>query len=99
MKSSKSRFIVLPALVLALQPITLPGAAGSGRVPPRCVQACQQIHVACDDRCSAICLSTYPESEEKYVTCLLSGKTQCDQLARECRQVCVSYKESPKLEP
>lgn len=99
MRISKARFIVLALLPLALQPVTLPIAAGAGRGPIRCNQACQEIQVACDDRSDAICLATFAESEEKYVACRVSSKTLCLDLEQECRQICFSSRDGQKIEP
>ena len=99
MKSSKTRSIALVVVLLAVQPATHPKAAGAGRVAIRCSQACREIQVACDDRSDAICLAIFGESEEKYMACRVSSKTQCVYLEHECRQLCVSSRDDRKLEP
>ena len=99
MKSSKARLIALTVVCLALQPATHPKAAGAGRVAIRCSQACQQIQIGCDDRSDALCLAMFGDSEEKYVACRVSSKTQCVDLEHECRLLCVSSRGDRKLEP
>jgi len=94
----KPRFMAWAALALALQPITLPRAAGPGRIAARCAQACRQFQAACDERTAGVCMSTFPSDDGKYLECLVLGKTRCEEMAQECQMICVSGKDAAKPE-
>jgi hypothetical protein len=93
------RLLAVLALVVAVQ--SLAGyavrATCFGRNYSRCVQQCNDVRRACDDRCSSDCRDLFPNDKTQRDACIAACKTICGNESDDCKLVCQQNKcESPE---
>lgn len=95
------RLFGVVALVVLLAPVvtTLVDAA-AGRDFPRCIQQCNFIRGACNDRCSTDCTALFPGSANKPArdACIADCKAGCVDESNDCKLVCKAIKDGETIE-
>ncbi|HET9482229.1 MAG TPA: hypothetical protein VFP98_10785 [Candidatus Polarisedimenticolia bacterium] len=92
------RLLAVVGLVAALHP--LPSyTATAGRNFSRCIQACNDIRRACDDRCATDCRDLFPNSKPERDACIAACKAICLTESDDCKLVCQSIKDGHPEEP
>jgi len=95
-----SRLAVATLFVLILLVPTIPlRAAYFGREYSRCVHACNDLRLACDNRCDADCASTFVAGTVAFDACVLQCHGLCSDYGNDCKDICQAIKKYPYEEP
>lgn len=95
------RLLGVVAMVALLAPVATSLVEGSaGRDFSRCVQACNDVRRACNDRCTTDCTALFPGSANKTQrdACIASCRTICDTQSDDCKLICKAIKDGETIE-
>ena len=98
-KSGVVRILGAIALVALVLPLTQALAASAGRDYSRCVHACNDARLACNDRCAADCDAMFPNDNSARNACVNTCHSACIAESADCKVACKEIKNPYTEEP